>query len=362
MIKKTINFDIYIKTSEQTLTHSYTAKQKVMSNDKDSTQITFKLLDVAPEELSGSSASILLYMQDGSFFQSSDVTIDRNSVIYTMKEEETKHSGNTNVQIVLKKGTVQTASLIYNFEIEEGLEKYPITEVMIQDWTTLTEKAKAFVEQIEGFNLEQSEGERKADKVVINNLVENGDFSDGLNGWFYQNIDAEVVDGKVKATITDTDIAPTTSYFGQIGINLYKDHEYYLRFEMEPTKETLTNVYVNTNWTEFMRLPVNELSVYSGTVLSDSTKVTDSSNFRINHRPNMNYVIGDTYTIDNVMMIDLTETFGAGNEPTKEEMDELIKVTGYIDGEYALNNKEMLIWTLALIRRNKNAIVALGGA
>src|SRR5699024_9515174 len=36
------------------------------------------------------------------------------------------------------------------------------------------------------------------------------------------------------------------------------------------------------------------------------------------------------------------QTFGAGNEPTKEEMDELIKVTGYIDGEYALNNKEML--------------------
>ena len=146
---------MYIKTSEQTPTYSYVAKQKVMSNDKDSTQITFNLLDVSPDELSGSSASILLYMQDGSFFQSSDVTIDRNSVIYTMKEEETKHSGNTKVQIVLTNGTVQTASLIYNFEIEKGLEKYPITEVMIQDWTTLTAEAKAFVEQIEGFTLEQ---------------------------------------------------------------------------------------------------------------------------------------------------------------------------------------------------------------
>lgn len=45
----------------------------------------------------------------------------------------------------------------------------------------------------------------------------------------------------------------------------------------------------------------------------------------------------------------------------ERQRDELIKVTGYIDGEYALNNKEMLVWTLALIRRNKNAIITLGG-
>ncbi len=155
MVKKLVSFDIYIKTSEQTPTHSYTAKQKVMSNDNDSAQIIFNLLDVSPSELSGVTASVMLYMQDGSFFQSSDVVIDRNTIIYTMKPEETKHSGSTKVQIVLKKGSIQTASIIYNFDIDRGLEKYPITEVMIQDWTTLTAEAKAFVEQIEGFTLEQ---------------------------------------------------------------------------------------------------------------------------------------------------------------------------------------------------------------
>lgn len=153
MVKKLVSFDIYIKTSEQTPTHSYTAKQKVMSNDNDSAQIIFNLLDVSPSELSGVTASVMLYMQDGSFFQSSDVVIDRNTIIYTMKPEETKHSGSTKVQIVLKKGSIQTASIIYNFDIDRGLEKYPITEVMIQDWTTLTAEAKAFVEQIEGFTL-----------------------------------------------------------------------------------------------------------------------------------------------------------------------------------------------------------------
>src|SRR5699024_7006912 len=60
----------------------------------------------------------------------------------------------------------------------------------------------------------------------------------------------------------------------------------------------------------------------------------------LNTRPFI-YLQG-TAQYDDFILLNLTETFGAGNEPTKEEMDELIKVTGYIDGEYALNNKEML--------------------
>ena len=84
------------------------------------------------------------------------------------------------------------------------------------------------------------------------------------------------------------------------------------------------------------------------------------TNLYLNHAVATGIIVD--YKVDNIISIDLTETFGAGNEPTTEEMDELIKVTGYIDGEYALDNKEMLIWTLALIRRNKNAIVALEGA
>ena len=201
----------------------------------------------------------------------------------------------------------------------------------------------------------------KADKVVLKNLIENGDFSDGLNEWSYYNLDAEIVNGKIKATITDTNVSPTSSYFGKSGINLYKNNEYYMRFEIEPKKETLTNIYINGNWAGGVRFPANELSIYSGVAVSNSTKVSNSPDIRINHRPDENYVIGDTYTLDNVVMIDLTKTFGAGNEPTKEEMDELIKITGYIDGEYALNNKDLMIWTLSLVRSNRNAIISLGG-
>ena len=69
----------------------------------------------------------------------------------------------------------------------------------------------------------------------------------------------------------------------------------------------------------------------------------------------------EKFQIKYVSVIDLTTIFGVGNEPTKEEMDELVRVTGFIDDEYLLNNKEMMMWTISLIRRNKNTIIALGG-
>lgn len=67
--------------------------------------------------------------------------------------------------------------------------------------------------------------------------------------------------------------------------------------------------------------------------------------------------------MDNFMRINLTETFGAGNEPTEEEMNLLLDIAGisYIDDEVVIPAQKIMQWQLALIRKNKNAIIALGG-
>lgn len=67
--------------------------------------------------------------------------------------------------------------------------------------------------------------------------------------------------------------------------------------------------------------------------------------------------------MDNFMRINLTETFGAGNEPTEEEMDLLISTLGidYFEGEITIPAQKVMQWQLKLIRKNKNAIIALGG-
>lgn len=66
--------------------------------------------------------------------------------------------------------------------------------------------------------------------------------------------------------------------------------------------------------------------------------------------------------VDGVVFINLTEVFGVGNEPTKEEMDMLIDILGgWFDGEITLSQKQLAIWTLNMIRQNRNAIISLGG-
>ena len=67
--------------------------------------------------------------------------------------------------------------------------------------------------------------------------------------------------------------------------------------------------------------------------------------------------------MDNFMRINLTETFGAGNEPTEEEMNLLLDILGidYFEGEITIPAQKIIMqWDLALIRKNKNAIIALG--
>ena len=200
----------------------------------------------------------------------------------------------------------------------------------------------------------------KADKVVIKNLFSNGDFSNGDVGWMtiagYNNR-FEVVDGIARNIDTSTDNHRSFIYQNsKVPIGHVTYHAF--RYKQEGVTSSRVGVMYGLSGAYLQQYyyPTGEgFEVYSGMGVS-----TGDNRMRLIIN---NIVAESEYDVylDYFLMLDLTETFGAGNEPTKEEMDRLIKVTGYIDGEYALNNKEMLIWTLALIRRNKNAIITLGG-
>ena len=218
-----------------------------------------------------------------------------------------------------------------------------------------------------------AELEGKADKVVIENLIANGDFSDGLNGWG--------IYGLTNANSTRTIVDDPVSSGGYC-LKIYRDNDQTGGFGRRQSFSFngSSKIYVRVGMlrlstdglTSLVPIFFTENPITSNAGRNDIydnwqyvSNVVDKTSIDtplyINLAPNVNNDGLTTY-YDDVMLINLTETFGTGNEPTKEEMDELIKITGYIDGEYALNNKEMLIWTLALIRRNKNAIIELGGA
>lgn len=183
----------------------------------------------------------------------------------------------------------------------------------------------------------------KADKFALNNLFENGDFSNGAGKI---NLTEGAIIENQKLVLTHGTSGSALRWFTKrLNTDMYYVHIKY-----------------NTNETSgAYKLSNNQGRIYS---------LNSGSNFH-SHRENYRYYANisiygsrdatNDLVVDFYISLNLTEIFGEGNEPSKEEMDELIKVTGYINNEYALNNKEMMIWTLALIRRNKNAVITLGG-
>ena len=197
--------------------------------------------------------------------------------------------------------------------------------------------------------------------IQLTNLIVNGDFSEGAKGWIQNayNSTFEVIDGVAKAT----------------------DFEYRLRGFIQNVSDRVIagNFYYATIRTKvehvekFQNFSILSSSTAAGNfMLKQCTNLTDEfdrysgygqwgsgRHFRVIY----NFEEQGEFPayLDDVLLIDLTKTFGAGNEPTKEEMDVLIDIIGWFDGKITLTQKQQLIWTLNLIRKNRNAITALGG-
>jgi hypothetical protein len=144
MALKKIQYDVRLLSTEKTLQGKAPI---VYTNDLNSAELVFNILDVTPEQLAGATATTLLYMRDGSFFQNTDVNLNGNTFTYLLKENEGNHSGLAKIQLVVKIGTAEYASQLYNFEVVSGLETKVAPEVIIQDWTTLLREARAYIAQ-----------------------------------------------------------------------------------------------------------------------------------------------------------------------------------------------------------------------
>ena len=190
----------------------------------------------------------------------------------------------------------------------------------------------------------------KADKVVLKNEVINGNFKKGLENWSNATVQAtlSIENDNLKVTyMTKVD----NLLLSNVNNVAYKDNLYYsiVRFNPANLKGSVrlrhNNDYRTTQPIGIQNEFQTVSAVFNGT---GSGNHTEFRMFALDTKA------GDYFYIDYFMLFDLTTIFGAGNEPTKEEMDELIKVTGYIDGEYALNNKEMLGHLMKGIREKAN--------
>ena len=150
----------------------------------------------------------------------------------------------------------------------------------------------------------------KADKLMATNLITNGDFSDGLPGWRGSGTGSTLSNTEGKLTVLAGGRYKGTYY----SITTVTGNIYYLAMTIDgPTKiyyglrYTPANIYKTFSGSERVSRNFNATTTSNSIDVLDS-QVTDNTSF----------------TIDDVVFIDLTATFGAGNEPSKETMDRLL--------------------------------------
>ena len=160
--------------------------------------------------------------------------------------------------------------------------------------------------------------------VTLTNMVMNGDFNDGATGWTLTNSNRatiEVVDGY--GQFTGTGMASNYEItFPNVSSSI-AGHVYYYRSDIRVANGVPAQlmVYYGTS------------SVISGAVVQ-SVWMAKSTRWTAPTSTATRYLrvewgtseaqLGKITHLDNVVLIDLTTAFGAGNEPTKEQMDTML--------------------------------------
>ena len=182
--------------------------------------------------------------------------------------------------------------------------------------------------------------------VKIENLVVNGNFSSGTNGWTVLANTATISDKIIFNGVTLNNNGVHTDVPSSI------NNKIYLKFKATNEGVAFPAVFIY-NYNSFNN------SINLGWVVETASTIFNSllGGVRIYFRQST----GTTYinaTIDDVICIDLTDTFGAGNEPTKEEMDLLISTLGidYFEGEIAIPAQKVMQWLLDRHQQNKDKI------
>lgn len=176
----------------------------------------------------------------------------------------------------------------------------------------------------------------KADKLFATNLVTNGDFSNGTTGWSASGGIISVVGGKLEfiANGGDTGVRFETS----TSISTISGNKYYVRFLVNSPKATTVNINIGGQFAIGYPLVSNIDTPISSIITSNGSLAP----FRFYLDTVVSKLIsGDKVYSDLVNIVNLTQIFGAGKEPTKEQMDWLLAqkyMNSWFDGTKELTS------------------------
>ena len=163
-------------------------------------------------------------------------------------------------------------------------------------------------------------------KYIITNMISNGSFEDDFDNFTYKADNASISStesaygNKSYKRGTSTKAGGTTQY-----INVVEGHKYYYFLHSKSGSVTLWSDVSDTGWGAIQSKSTDWNKF--GIIITATT--TAKKNISLNYGDD---ITEDTY-VDGVGFVDLTEAFGAGNEPSKEWCDIHID---YFDGTKAI--------------------------
>lgn len=165
------------------------------------------------------------------------------------------------------------------------------------------------------------------------NIIRNGDFVDGKSGWSSANGIFEPSNGKALVKgINDASYQSLTQY------NVFNSsNTVYLRAKVKSLNDGTKGFFQmndglgNRIFNDKHNLVKNKEYHLSGIYSPRDDNSLNHINVQVyQQREDGGSIEGYKFEVLDVMAIDLTETFGAGNEPTKEQMDEIVNRFGFI--------------------------------
>ena len=208
----------------------------------------------------------------------------------------------------------------------------------------------------------------KATDFPARNLVTNGDFSNGTTG--FSGVNATLSAANNTLTVTGTGAAANVQawfsnpqwingqvYYARVRARVLNDQASSLRLVSysNPSLEVIRNSPTKNEW-----YTLSARASYAGPTSGSGTRLQINTIY-----PSPEAAAGQVTEVQYMLLINLTQVFGAGNEPTREQMDELLAQfpNSWFNGVQNLfNAKYFLGMYFKKITELENAIAGLGGS
>ena len=154
----------------------------------------------------------------------------------------------------------------------------------------------------------------KADKLFATNLVTNGDFSNGTTGWSGLTSNVQITNGKMIIN-TSSPISPLNM------MNIVNANRYYLAVKVKSDGVGRVNISFANGGTVVSNTLQTSVTLINFDIQSLVLIATGNGDRLAMTRLSFT---NNTVELDDFMVINLTEIFGVGKEPTKEQMDWLL--------------------------------------